>query len=1648
MMSKIIGIFIVSLFFISSLFGQCIDGGGVFVNEVYNESGGSTEYVELVVVGDPANPTDPVDLTGWIVDDNNIAMADEGTAPGHLILDGSFSSVAPGTIILILNEHFPYAPLPGADPWLITVEGSDLDGCLDVPNFSDASYSPCGSGGSDYNTIIFNNSHDIIQTRQPDETYYHAVVYNAAVEGDISPYADISDVSSSLNCGDWFDGANYDALPETPGEPNSTENENLINAIRNGTLDCGNIDASCVAPCPEIDAIEIIPSTVCDNDPFTLRATGLSNMGIGANGTQDFGIEFVYFLGSSAPADPYSGGTNIASVDYVDLTGVDPDQVAETNISGETLTEGTYTICAILLDRPAGYDCDPYKCDVIEILESPTASLEGPIDFCPGDCNEVNTLITGGAPDYNVEFTFSAGVVNVTFPITSYQVDNQLIICYSESALFPEYVSADNTFYVPTYVTGTGSLTLNSIEDQNLCKDYDIDPNNITLTFMEKLDINDNVVYPPQCDDDFDGKVEFDLTLVEGDIVVDGGTVNWFSDEDCTNSISSPYLTGSTTVYVFLTDGDKCNSDTTSIDLVVIEYPNPGEDNQIDVCNTETDLNFNDQLGPDHSSDGVWEDLDDSGVDISDPDHVSFEGIDPKTYRYSFTTEDENGLCSKTVILTVSISETGYAGKDNDDSFCGSPEDYIDLNDYLSIDADNNGTWYDENGYEENDPSNLDLTNEPAGVYIYTYEIHNEPCDPEIAVITITIIGTIDINNDTIEVCNNGQGTIISFNDAIGIDDSNVDWWTDVDTSGVNMGNPNLVNFNGVDSDTFHFRYLVPEVGVCPEDSAFITVIVNKAPFAGDDGAGSICVGSKDTFNLFDYLGQDYTPKGKWIQIGGDPVDISKPDTVLFDSEPIGLDTFLYITEGLCGKDSAYVYMSVTSSPEAGDDYNYSVCQDEIVNLYDSLKNYNIGGTWFDSNLDTVFNFNSLILNDLKDYEFYYILSENGTCLGDTAFATITTLKAPDAGIGQVINICQNSSVKYDLFDYLTGNSADDGVWKNQINNVILTPNNYDFSSFPIGESTIKYILPDNGICPGDTAEIKVIVSKQSEAGNSNSTTVCNSDLNNIVDIEALLGNHDSGGEWTNVDGVNVNTINWKNVSFDGIAEGIYRFEYETTGNGICPSDKAIITVNVTKKKSAGNDKELTFCEGANIMVNVISELGPDGNTQYIVEDIDQTGALNPTSASVDISKLGINNKYKFSLVTGEGELCGTDTSYLLINIVGALNAGSDNSITVCNDETLVDLDALLGVHDLGGGWIDISGAGVDVTSSNGKSVSFSGVSKGEYVFEYKIESSSCPEASANITVIVNTSSESNVTETLCPGQIVTIGNSEYSTDNPTGIETMTNSVGCDSIINVQILEKHISSNVYFEDENCFGKGKFILETMNNSTLPVTVKIKGFGDFEVNSFPYEISDIPAGNYEFDIVDRDGCSSDVNESFSIEEFIPYTISTSVSTTETEHSIKVTTDINPETIVWSPTTSLSCSNCLNPIATPNVDIEYTVTITDADGCEVSDKIFLKAIIDDDVEIYIPNVFTPDGDGTNETFFVSSDIENAKYSMHIFDRWGELLYFADDLKFNDSTKGWDGLFKGKKLNTAVFVYMITIKYDNSEKKDVRSGDLLLVH
>lgn len=144
-------------------------------------------------------------------------------------------------------------------------------------------------------------------------------------------------------------------------------------------------------------------------------------------------------------------------------------------------------------------------------------------------------------------------------------------------------------------------------------------------------------------------------------------------------------------------------------------------------------------------------------------------------------------------------------------------------------------------------------------------------------------------------------------------------------------------------------------------------------------------------------------------------------------------------------------------------------------------------------------------------------------------------------------------------------------------------------------------------------------------------------------------------------------------------------------------------------------------------------------------------------------------------------------------------------------------------------------------------------------------------------------------------------------------------------------------------------------------------------------------------------------------------------------------------------WSPTTALSCTDCIDPVASPKQKTEYAATVVNNGGCTITDKITVFVICNNE-NLFIPNTFSPNGDGNNEVFYPRGrGIMNVK-SMRIYSRWGQEVYWRYNFMANDRSAGWDGTFKGQKLPSDVYVYMIDVICENNTVVTLK-GDIMLV-
>lgn len=206
---------------------------------------------------------------------------------------------------------------------------------------------------------------------------------------------------------------------------------------------------------------------------------------------------------------------------------------------------------------------------------------------------------------------------------------------------------------------------------------------------------------------------------------------------------------------------------------------------------------------------------------------------------------------------------------------------------------------------------------------------------------------------------------------------------------------------------------------------------------------------------------------------------------------------------------------------------------------------------------------------------------------------------------------------------------------------------------------------------------------------------------------------------------------------------------------------------------------------------------------------------------------------------------------------------------------------------------------------------------------------------------------------------------------------------------------------------------------------------------------------PAGNYTLMIRDKTGCTLAKDTSMTSFILPVLDLETEVKLTYGEsYQIQANTTIPPGdilSIAWTPESDLSCTDCLDPIATPLESVTYELTLTDKNGCTV--KAVIRIDVELHVDVFVPSVFHPDGNGINDGFTAFADPEKVKriVDLRIYDRWGNALFHTTDIPVNQTGFGWDGTYRGEPMDPAVFVYVVEVEFINNQRRLIK-GDVTL--
>jgi gliding motility-associated-like protein len=131
-------------------------------------------------------------------------------------------------------------------------------------------------------------------------------------------------------------------------------------------------------------------------------------------------------------------------------------------------------------------------------------------------------------------------------------------------------------------------------------------------------------------------------------------------------------------------------------------------------------------------------------------------------------------------------------------------------------------------------------------------------------------------------------------------------------------------------------------------------------------------------------------------------------------------------------------------------------------------------------------------------------------------------------------------------------------------------------------------------------------------------------------------------------------------------------------------------------------------------------------------------------------------------------------------------------------------------------------------------------------------------------------------------------------------------------------------------------------------------------------------------------------------------------------------------------WKPSAGLNNATIKDPVASPSSTTTYTLLVIDDNNCEASGSIQIK--VSGRSKISVPNAFSPNGDGINDTWIITNLSVYPGATVDVFNRYGQPVFHSEN-----SNKAWDGTYNGGPLPVGTYYYIIDLK--NNEKKTAGS-------
>ncbi len=633
--------------------------------------------------------------------------------------------------------------------------------------------------------------------------------------------------------------------------------------------------------------------------------------------------------------------------------------------------------------------------------------------------------------------------------------------------------------------------------------------------------------------------------------------------------------------------------------------------------------------------------------------------------------------------------------------------------------------------------------------------------------------------------------------------------------------------------------------------------------------------------------------------------------------------------------------------------------------------------------------------------------------------------------------------------------------------------------------------VSDTQGCSGETS-VAVTEVLPPSAVVSPDTSLCNTTAGgSILNLYDLISGGDTNGSWADADQSGAVGL-FDNLNFNNITAGDYRFIY-TTNSATAPCPETTYDVVVTVIDCSCPDVFFLpadpLCNTGDVLdLTNIENTAEPGTWSLIQTPAGSNPAiLAGTLFNATASDPG-QYTLQFDLQNQPPPGCPLDFQ-VIVDVDPSVEAGiASQPVAYCfKDIELVDLSGLVTGADANGTWSETSTTLSQGNAFLAASATFqtSNQVPGTYTFQYGfLSGGACPDDSAEVSVIINPLPIANIVDygildcvnttqsldasgssTGSPFDITWTGpgilaDGNEHTLNPTIDEpgnyilTITNTqTGCIHADSVTVTENTAAPTdavIISQDPSCFGDVNALINVNQviGGTPPYQYSLNHAAFTATNLY----NNLSAGTYTVALQDANGCKWDTT----IVLVAPSAISIDVGQ-DIELGLGESADVDAiidlsssqlDTLIWSPPGIVECYDalCLEGIVHAANSVTLSATVYDENGCQASDNLIIT--VDKNRKIYFANVFSPNGDGINDFFFVQGDdgqIVSIKKLM-IFNRWGETIFEANEVQPNDATKGWDGHYRDELMNPGVFAYFAEVEFIDGIEL-VYIGDVTIV-